>query len=261
MTGLNFNLFENFTLEYDQMIPWESRLLREKPFFEKTFQETGAKRVLDLACGTGKHALMFSQWGIDVVGMDQSEAMVKRARQNAREMGIAAVFEQGDFLGFLANLMALDSPLKPFDTVLILGNSLPHLLSLDELNQTLVNIREVLDERGRLIIQNRNYDKILAEKNRFMPPNSWRQGDEEKIFFRFTDFEGERVTFNIVTFTRVGEQWVHQVQSNHLWPMQAKEMDQALKEAGFKKFQFYGNFAFEPFDPQKSNDLIIIAEK
>ena len=48
---------------YELMINWTARLNRESPFFRKLFKNHGVKRVLDCACGTGRHAIEFAGWG------------------------------------------------------------------------------------------------------------------------------------------------------------------------------------------------------
>jgi SAM-dependent methyltransferase len=60
----------------------------------------GVRAVLDLGCGTGGILRMIAAAGIGErwVGVDQSEAMVQKARALAEEAGLAVEFRQGDFL-------------------------------------------------------------------------------------------------------------------------------------------------------------------
>ena len=53
-------------------------------------------RVLDIGCGGGRTAIALAELGLDVVGIDLSEAMVRLARQQAGFAGVEAVFEVGD---------------------------------------------------------------------------------------------------------------------------------------------------------------------
>ena len=64
------------------------------------------KRVLDIGCGPGRHSLALARRGIEVVGLDHSEAFIDLARDAAREEGLNAQFrvqdvrdldEDGDF--------------------------------------------------------------------------------------------------------------------------------------------------------------------
>lgn len=51
-----------------------------------------AVRILDMACGTGPHACWFKNLGVDYIGVDVSEAMLKKARENCA----SAKFQKGD---------------------------------------------------------------------------------------------------------------------------------------------------------------------
>lgn len=53
-------------------------------------------QVLDVGCGGGRTAIALAELGLDVVGIDLSEAMVRLARQQAQLAGVEAVFEVGD---------------------------------------------------------------------------------------------------------------------------------------------------------------------
>lgn len=57
----------------------------------------GARRLLDLGCGTGSHALALAKLGFDVVGVDISEGMIERARQRSGPQGSGSTaFRLGD---------------------------------------------------------------------------------------------------------------------------------------------------------------------
>jgi SAM-dependent methyltransferase len=54
-------------------------------------------RVLDLACGSGVHALRLAARGLDVLGIDVAPSLVEHDRRQAAEAGVSgARFEQGD---------------------------------------------------------------------------------------------------------------------------------------------------------------------
>lgn len=52
------------------------------------------RRVLDIGCGPGRHALALARRGIEVVGVDRSEEFVTLARESAG--GLPATFEMRD---------------------------------------------------------------------------------------------------------------------------------------------------------------------
>ena len=54
----------------------------------RTRTKPGA-RVLDVACGTGRHTLIFAQRGYEVVGLDYSVPYLRQAREQLRKSGLA----------------------------------------------------------------------------------------------------------------------------------------------------------------------------
>lgn len=75
---------------------------------------TRGQRVLDAASGTGATAIQLArEWGVSVVGVDLSEALVGLARRRAEEAGVGGTvrFERGD-------VERLDPGQGPFDAVI-----------------------------------------------------------------------------------------------------------------------------------------------
>jgi SAM-dependent methyltransferase len=73
-----------------------------------------APPVLDSGCGTGEHALMLAQRGLEVLGVDVAPTAIGLARQKAAKRGLSVEFEVGDVL-------ALDQVGRRFATVLDSG--------------------------------------------------------------------------------------------------------------------------------------------
>jgi len=245
-------LYDAVAADYDRFVNWEGRLSYELPFFESLFEARGVHSVLDAACGTGHHTIALARRGYQAVGTDLSTAMIEQARQNAAAQGVDATFAVAG-LGELASLG------RTFDAVLCLGNSLPHLLSASAVAQSLADFATTLRPGGLLVIQNRNFDRVWAERERFMPPQSQRQGEEEWLFLRFYDFHPETVTFNMIRLHRAGEGWAQDVQSTELRPIFHDDLVAALAATGFRDLCFYGSYDRSAFEPNRSGDLIAVA--
>lgn len=240
---------------YELMINWGARLEREAPFFRRLFDERGARSVLDCACGSGRHAIEFAGWGLEAAGCDISDKMLRLAKRNASDAGVVVDF-------FKAGLTEVSEKAgrRKFDAVVCLGNSLPHLLAQRELDRAMRSVRQALAPGGVFISQIRNYQRILRENLRFMPPTSARQKGRELVFFRMLDIHGpRRVDFHIIRLVRESGKWSYSVQTTPLRPITKKNMNDALRRAGFKKIRHFADYAFTPFGINKTLDLITVA--
>jgi glycine/sarcosine N-methyltransferase len=265
-------LYDALSDDYDRFVNWESRLAHEIPFIERTLREADAHRVLDVACGTGMHAIELARRGYEVVGADLSVSMIERARENAAAVEVEARFVVAGF-GELAEKRALSTALSEvegivkeggglFDAVLCLGNSLPHTLGAEDLDNALADFAAVLRPGGLLLVQNRNFDAVLARRERFMGPEAHREGDREWLFVRFYDFNSDStLTFNMLILRRDAEgKWSQQVEATELHPITHSELVASLTAAGFTKIGCYGDMQGAPFDPENSSNLITVAK-
>jgi glycine/sarcosine N-methyltransferase len=251
-------MYDILSSDYDRFVDWQSRLAIELPFIIEKLHESNAKMILDAATGTGMHAIALAQRGYQAFGADISRRMVEHARMNANTAGIQAHFEIAGF-GTLAQTFGTGS----FDAVLCLGNSLPHLLSQSDLDQSLIDFAACLNPGGLLLIQNRNFDAVIANHDRWMELQSHSEGQVEWIFQRFYDFDPDGLlTFNMVTLKRGPQgKWTQEVVCSRLRPILEVELLQSLSEAGFVSLIPFGNLAGAPFDPETSSNLVILARK
>jgi glycine/sarcosine N-methyltransferase len=213
--------------------------------------------VLDAACGTGMHAIALAQRGYEVVGADLSPAMTARAWANAAVARVNVHFAVAGF-GQLSTLVGTG-----FDAVLCLGNSLPHLLTPVDLAIALFDFAACLRPGGLLLIQNRNFDAVLARGERWLEPQAHQEGETEWLFLRFYDFERDgTLTFNLVTLRReeAGE-WRQQVRATRLWPQRRDDLVAALTAAGFGEITCWGDMQSTLFDAERSPNLVVAARR
>jgi glycine/sarcosine N-methyltransferase len=259
-------MYDSFSLDYDRFVNWPNRLAFELPFIQQQLAKINPAAsqplsILDAACGTGMHVVALAQQGHTVAGADLSAGMIERAQVNAAAAGVEARFAAAGFGALTPEFK--DQPGFPFDAVVCLGNSLPHLLTRPELDAALADFSACLKPGGLLLIQNRNFDAVMAQRQRWMDPQAYRETGREWIFMRFYDFEADGlINFNIVTLYRQGEgQWVQHINSSRLRPVLRGELAGALLSAGFQEITSYGGMDASPFDPDSSGNLVITANK
>lgn len=63
---------------------------------ERLLNLHGTEHVLDLACGTGRHSVAFGMKGYQVIGIDLSETLIKKARQRLEDKNLPVKFHVAD---------------------------------------------------------------------------------------------------------------------------------------------------------------------
>lgn len=260
------NAYDAFSCDYDRFVNWDERLAVEMPFLLEKLKTASLKadrslRVLDAACGTGMHTLALAETGFRAAGADISPMMTKKARENARKAGQKVDFKTAGFSS-LAKAFST-SPTFPFDAVLCLGNSLPHVHSSEAILDTLNDISDCLRPGGILLIQNRNFDAVMKEKKRWLGTQSHLEGDEEWLFLRFYDFDADGlITFNIIRLHRKGiGPWIEKISTTRLFPITQTVLLDLLGKTGFRDIACFGKMKNEPFDAEKSGNLVVLAVK
>jgi SAM-dependent methyltransferase len=253
------NFYDQLLGEYDQMIDWESRLTRESPFFEKLFKDYRVKSVLDAGCGTGRHCFHFATLGAEiVVGADASEKIAELAQARSNAIGGEIRFVQAGFTEVADRLAG------PFNLVCALGNSISHLLTYDDLELALKSFRRLLSRDGVVLIHLLNWERKIAQVERYFPPRSHPQPEGEKIFFRFLDFHEELVTMNLVIFQKESTpqpKWSTRTAATTLRPWRREILRMAFDDANLKIVQEYGGMDSSAFHPSNSPDYIVVAKK
>ena len=94
--------YDTFSSDYDRFVSWPGRLAIEMPFIEQqinsvTDSQGSIPWVLDVACGTGMHAIALAKLGWTAAGADLSAGMIARSRDNATQAGVKVSFEAAGF--------------------------------------------------------------------------------------------------------------------------------------------------------------------
>ena len=242
--------FATVANNYDIMIDWPARLARERPFFEQLIGERPASRVLDVGCGTGHHSRLFAELGLEVIGLDPSEAMLARARELT--LGENPRFVLGGFT---------DIPTLPgvFDLVVVLGNTLAYAKNAADLAVILRRIGSVIAPGGRLCLQVVNFDSLPVGESRWLPLIHRESDGRDYLFLREYRRVGRQVEFTIISLIKNGE-WNRMVERSMHFPLTGQEVAKALRRVGFGNVQLFGDYQRAPYESDKSPSLVVLAE-
>lgn len=141
---MSLSTYRQFAEAYD----WEGSLDFSRQAFRRLTAVCRAHGVppgrhLDLGCGTGTLAILMAQAGWEVVGLDNSEAMLAQARQKAREAGCAVQFVQQDM-----RAVRLAEPVR---LVTAFYDTLNHLLFAEDVAATFRGVTGTLVPGGLFV--------------------------------------------------------------------------------------------------------------
>lgn len=242
--------------DYRRLVAWPQRIRREAPFLRKILEQSPARIVLDLGCGSGEHCRFFSAEGFRAVGLDRSESMLAKAQQEALP-------ETVEFK--LGNIQTVDKQVqREFGAAISLGNTLVHLMKREELERTFVAIAQVLITGGIFLFQILNYERIFQKNIRYLPLNFQKTEDGERIFLRLMEVsENGIVRFCPTTlkYNPKDDPAVELLRSRivELRGWQHNDLVPPLKKSGFRILATHGDMEGGPFEPLNSQDLVLVA--
>jgi len=142
------NPFEKSADFYDELYAGKD-YAAEADYVHALVQEhlPGARSVLDLGCGTGRHAIKFAEKGYTVVGVDRSPEMIARARDH-RERLLPEIRERLRFERCAIRDLRLDNR---FDAVVSLFHVISYQTSNDDLIAAFTSAKTHLGENGVFI--------------------------------------------------------------------------------------------------------------
>jgi SAM-dependent methyltransferase len=109
--------------------------------------------ILDVACGIGTQALGLAQRGYDITASDLSPEEIARAEREARKRHLSITFSTADMRE------AFFHHNRQFDLVIACDNSVPHLLTDDDILQAFQQFYQCLQPQGGCIISVRDYEQ------------------------------------------------------------------------------------------------------
>jgi len=140
--------FENYADKYEQE-PFVKGTAGEVDFIEKEIKHNKKASILDIGCGTGRHAIELAKRGYKVTAVDLSAAQLNRAWSHAKTEQVKVRFRQAD----ARNLKYI----RQFDLVIMICEGAFPLMESDEMNYAILkNATKALKRKGLLIFTTLN---------------------------------------------------------------------------------------------------------
>lgn len=235
-----------FVDKWDELIDWDARYKSEGDFFVQLLKERGAKRILDVASGTGFHSVRLIEEGFEVCSVDGSAQMLAKAFENGRRRGHILRTIQADWRWLNRDVHAT------YDAVICLGNSFTHLFSEHDRRKALAEFYAVLKHDGCLILDQRNYDAILDHGF----------SSSHKFYYcgRQVSAEPEHVDSGLARFRYTFPD--DSVYHLNMYPLRRDYTRGLMHEVGFQEVTTYADFEEDPEEAGEDPDFYIhVAEK
>jgi glycine/sarcosine N-methyltransferase len=263
--------FDDLSDYYEAMIDWSKRLANEGPFYQYWFEKIGVQSVVDVACGTGRHAAMFHEWGLKVEGADISPAMIARARANfgedkrlhwivrGFEQAIERETEENGIFG------------QQFDAAICTGNSLALALDEKTAEQAIRKMFAAVRPGGLVIIQVLNLWQLsdgpcVWQKCKKVSPLPVEAGpgvraeESDVLIVKGIHRSGHCGYVDFLIASPTDGKLLHH-ESVPFLGLESTQLEKFAHQSGARSIDFFGDYRQQPYEREKSVDLIMVAEK
>lgn len=247
------SLFENYAHKYDKEC-FVQGTLGECDFIEKEIGVNKSVRILDIGCGTGRHAIEITKRGYKVTGVDLSDNQIKRAREKAQAAGLTIDFQTQD-----ARNLSFDGE---FDLAIMLCEGGFSLMETDDMNFAILkSAARALNSHGKFIFTTLNGLFPLFHSVSDFYKSAQKEGQSQ-----CQDCSFDLMTFrdhNIAVFEDdSGNKRELKCNERYYVP---SEITWLLKTLGFKKIDIFGAKlgAYSRNDKLTADDfeMLVVAEK
>ena len=168
---------------YDIFVDWPGRLGREMPLLRASLDRISARKVLDVGCGTGRHARALIDAGYDTHAADASADMLERAGKLIGDPARVHRWVLGEPAP--SSLVAA----APFDAITCLGNMWPQLTEDAAIDAAARQCLALLRPGGLMLVGLKAIAVRRQSGNPYMPLLKRKHDGCDLFFVRFVDFD------------------------------------------------------------------------
>lgn len=194
-------------------------------------------KVLDLACGKGRHSIYLNQLGFDVVGADLSENSIIEASKQSNET-----------LHFKVHDMREPFEEK-YDAIFNLFTSFGYFENDDDNLTTLKAIKESLSEYGFAVIDFMNVNQVINN----LVPEEVKTVDG--IDFHLKRYVADGHIFKEIDFEDKGQKFHY---TEKVKALTLQDFESMMEEAGIYLLDIFGDYKLKKFHKTESERLILI---
>lgn len=199
------------------------------------------QKVLDAACGKGRHSIHLNHKGLDVTGIDLSTESIRYASQYENET-----------LQFYVHDIRHVFRINYFDLVLNLFTSFGYFHTGHQDQLAMNSFAAALKPGGQLVLDFLNAEKTIRT---LIPAEKKKVGDIE------FDITREVKSGFITKHIRFSDKGKNHHFTENVKVLQAGDFEKYFRHSGLKILHLFGNYQLEPFDTWLSDRMIFICQK
>ena len=198
-------------------------------------------KLIDIACGKGRHAKYFNKKGMDVVGVDLSQNSINTAKK-----------DENKNLQFSAHDMRENYQENAFDVVTNLFTSFGYFENNKDEQKAINAMENNLKKEGILIIDFMNAKKVIAN----LVLNEQKMINNIQFDITRQVKDGFILKDIRITDGKEQQQFQEKVKAITL-----ADYSEFITNAGLKIIDIFGNYKLDNFDEEISDRLILICKK
>ncbi|GHA65195.1 SAM-dependent methyltransferase [Pontibacter akesuensis] len=199
------------------------------------------EKILDLACGKGRHSLYLSQQGFEVTGIDLSRQSINYARQFANER-----------LHFDVHDMRHVYRQEEFDFILNLFTSFGYFETDTENIVALCATAESLKHGGKLVIDFMNTDKVIDHLV------AHEEKEVQGINFKITRGVENGFIIKTIDFEDAGE---HYHFEERVRALRQEDFLEYFKMTQLRLVETFGDYDLNPYNQATSDRMVFVLKK
>jgi SAM-dependent methyltransferase len=237
---------------YDQLTPfyhlifadWDASIQRQAVYLDSVVRDyvgSHVQTVLDVSCGIGTQALGLAQLGYNVTASDLSSSEIERARGEAAKRGLAIQFSVADMREVYAHHQ------QQYDLVISCDNSVPHLLTDDDILIAFRQFYACTKPNGGCLITVRDYDQEDKTGVQVKPYGVRVENDIRYLVFQVWEYHGDiyDLAFYFVEDSGDNQPKTHVMRSQY-YAVGTDKLMALLTAAGFHDVQRLDERFYQP---------------
>ncbi len=200
------------------------------------------ERILDLACGKGRHSRELQKHGLEVVGIDLSKNSIEEAK----------IYESEEMVFDIHDMRKSLTKFGKFDAIFNIFTSFGYFNSREEDVKSLKNVAKALVAGGQFVQDYINAAAVLHT----LP----EKGEKEVGALRFSwnKYVNNGYIIKDIEVNDAGE--IKKFQER-VKIYSIEELKDIHKEAGLKVVAEFGAYELDPYEAETSPRIILVSEK